>query len=111
MGVAGVRMTQGPAGQCFSSKFPGFAALENRRKERIGAVPMRKELEVLPCNEVDPLRFKQFFTGNQLEFRLTGAEGGDHRLVLLLEQAAGRVDEPAAGFHEAARRSKDAGLL
>src|SRR5690348_3706197 len=76
------------------------SAFEDRREKAVGAVHVRPELEILLHIEGDPLFLKHVAHRLQMEMRMAGQKPPGDSAIFLVQNAAGRVDEPSSGLHQ-----------
>ena len=72
---------------------------------------VRPQLHMVAAFQCDPLFLQQFAAVQRGELRMRRKKCVDDLLVFRGQQAAGGVDQPAAGFYQPRRGVEDRGLL
>ena len=88
-----------------------LAPLVGRRKEAVSAVQVRPQPQPFAGIQRNALRRQQLAARQGRELGMLRGESVGHRLVLVRQDAAGRVDKAAARLQQARRGAQDARLL
>ena len=89
----------------------GGSALEGRGEKPVGTLPVRPQAKPLAGVQCDALIGEQAGAGKRPEPGVRGLEGVGDGIVLLMQYAAGGVDQPAARPEQPRRGAQDAELL
>src|SRR5687767_1808161 len=87
------------------------SALEHGGKKAIRVVQMWPKPQTLAGTKRDALRGQHRRRGKRAEFRMDSLEGVRHRIVFLVQDTAGGINQPTTRLHQARRCVQDRALF